>query len=417
MKDCFDLIVLGGGASGIIASIVAAEKGQKVLLVEKNDRPGRKIASSGNGRCNIMNRQKHRYYGDSSFASQVLKQCDLHDLTGFFRKYGLLLTEEREGRMYPVTFHSSSVIDALLRALKINGVFLRTNCRASTVSKERNLFCVSVSENEAFRGNKLLVSCGGPACPSLGATADGYGFLRTFGHHTVPQYPSLVPVVTEPVCISGMKGIRVQCVLSLLEDQRLLHRTEGELLFTEYGISGICAMQCSRFLHQHPRAYFEADFLSRIFSDPSEAKAELLRRRKTFSGFSPCVLLEGLLLPRLAFAVCKQAGLTLRGETAAELDDDALDRIVYSATHYHIQPTGTRGMEYAQVTSGGAVCSEFNAHTMESLICPGLYAAGEVLNVDGDCGGYNLMFAFASGMLAGGFRKTAFSSVDQEDLP
>jgi predicted Rossmann fold flavoprotein len=190
----------------------------------------------------------------------------------------------------------------------------------------------------------------------------------------------------------------------LKDGQTIIHREEGEVLFTEYGLSGICVMQCSRFMNKEG-LYFELDLLSAIFRNQHEAIDEIKARRARFSSQSPVMLLEGIFLPKLSYAVLKQAGIPLRGEKAGSLSDADLEKIVRTAYHYRVEAIKTRTLEDAQVTAGGVSCSEFNPKTMESRAIDGLFAAGEILNVDGDCGGYNLMFAFSSGMIAGGFRK------------
>ena len=179
----------------------------------------------------------------------------------------------------------------------------------------------------------------------------------------------------------------------------MIHCETGEILFTDYGVSGICIMQCARFINSI-KAHFELNFIYKEFTEETLIK-ELLRRQRMYSYFSPSAMLDGILNAKLSYAVMKQAGIPLKGETAGDLSENDIRKIARSAANYRIEISGTRGFEYAQVTAGGADCREFFSCTMESKIVPGLYAAGEVLNVDGDCGGFNLMFAFASGMIAG----------------
>ena len=400
LKEYYDLIVAGGGASGIIASIIAAERGKTVLLLEKADHPGRKIQASGNGRCNLMNTGNLRYYGDSQFASEVLSRYSAKRLTDFFQHIGLLMTDEADGRRYPLSCQSASVMNVLKNALKLYQIELKNNTAVKNVCQTDNGFSVYSADGDSFHSRKLLIACGGAAQPKLGGTDDGYHLLESFGHRIVPVSPALVPLITDKRSISGLTGIRIKCRVSLYHKSDLLHREEGEVLFTDYGVSGICIMQCARFTGVQ-QSYIELDFLNHIFSNSDEIKKELIRRQSMYSRFSPVTILEGILNSKLAYAVMKQAQIALRGETAGDLTEDDLCRIIYAATHYRIDIYGTKGFDSAQVTAGGADCSEFNPATMESKIIPGLYAAGEVLNVDGDCGGFNLMFAFSSGMAAG----------------
>lgn len=395
-----DVIVIGAGASGMAAAIKAAERHKNTLLLEKSSKLGRKILASGNGRCNLMNSGIPRYYGDAEFAEQVLKRCSAGDIVRFFRQYGLMITEENEGRMYPFTFQSFSVVSVLKNAMHLTGVSLISDFSVHSIRREKNEFAVRNENGDILRSKELIIACGGSAQPQLGGTSDGYRILKSFGHSIIPVFPSLVPLETDQKSISGLAGIRAHCTISLLDGNHMLHSEKGEILFTEYGVSGICVMQCARFTEGR-RTQMEICFMDGIFHDNRELTEELCRRQALFSDLSPVCLFDGILHERIAYAILKQAGIALRGETSGDLTDRNIQSIAETAFHYKIGITGTRGFQYAQVTAGGADCREFDPMTMESRIVPGLYAAGEVLNVDGDCGGFNLMFAFSSGILAG----------------
>lgn len=400
MDRKYDVAVIGGGAAGMIAAVSAAERHRKVVLIEKADRPGRKILASGNGRCNLMNSGEPRYYGDPGFAAKVLSHCTKNALSAFFRRYGLFLSEEGEGRVYPMTYQSGTVLSVLRNALAINGVSVMMNCRAESVRREGPVFRVYSSSGETFEAAKIIVACGGAAQPKLGGCSDGYDFLRSFGHTVIAPAPSLVPLNTDSRSISGLSGIRIRCTVSVTRGNEQIHLEEGEVLFTDYGVSGICVMQCARFI-QDGDSCLRLDLLRYAFSDRSDAVRELLQRKQQFASCSPVWLLNGILPEKISFAVLKQAGVPLRGETAGEISDRTVETIIDTACAYRIGVRGSRGLDYAQVTAGGADCGEFDPATMESVLIPGLYAAGEVLNVDGDCGGFNLMFAFVSGRIAG----------------
>lgn len=396
----YDVTVIGGGAAGIAAAISASEQQANVLLIERGNRLGRKILASGNGRCNILNKGQFKYYGDSKFAESVLSECSFSELVSFFRQYGLFLTDERDGRVYPSAFQSASVLDVLKTALSLRNVEVKLQSSVQSLRKDSERFAVFLDDGQSIYSRRIVIACGGLSQPKLGGTDSGYKLLSSFGHPCTPLFPALVPLITDSLSISGLSGSRVQCTVSVKYGSEVLHSETGEVLFTDYGISGICIMQCARFL-QNPGMIIELDFVRSIIPDSEELYAELLRRQRIFSIHSPLTLLEGILSSRIAFAVLKQAGIPLRGEICADLTKEDLKKIAITVSHYRIQVTGTKGFEFAQVTSGGIDCSKFDSHTMESGIISGLYAAGEVLNVDGDCGGFNLMFAFASGRLAG----------------
>ncbi len=400
MNNHFDVVVIGGGSAGMVSAITAAERKKDVLLLEKSEKVGRKILASGNGRCNLMNTGTPRYFGDPSFAGNVLRYCPYQDITRFFHYYGLVLSEENDGRVYPASFQSASVVSVLKTAMKISGVHVLTGSHVIHTTSDGRQFHIMTEKGTAYTSDKLIIACGGAAQNKIGGTYDGYKMLQSFGHTIITPMPALVPLETDKKSISGLSGTRIKCHVSLYGGRVLLCDEKGELLFTDYGVSGICIMQCGRFV-DGKNNYLLLNLLENAFDNETSALTELSRRKTIFRDCSPVCLLEGILPSKLSYAVLKQAGIPLRGETADKLTDADIRNIVRTAFHYHISITGTRGFDFAQVTSGGADCSEFDPSSMSSHITQGLHAAGEVLNVDGDCGGFNLMFAFSSGILAG----------------
>ena len=400
LKSPIDVIVIGGGAAGMIAAITASEQGKHVFLLEKSDRPGRKILASGNGRCNLMNSGSLKYFGDVEFAERVLQNCTRQDIESFFFRYGLILREEDENRIYPATGQAASVVAVLKNAMKLRHVQAVLNCRVMSVDYNNHCFHVKTERNEIFEACQLIIACGGAVQPKLGGSTDGYTLFEKLGHAIISPFPALVPLNTDHKSISGLSGLRIRCCARIMKDQHTIHAENGEVLFTDYGVSGICIMQCARFATQ-PEMYLEMDFLMNTFPDKAKLRNEIERRKQLFSECSPLWLMNGILPEKLTYAVLKQAGLPLRGETAGDTEERLLDHIIETASHYRLNIMNSRGFDYAQVTAGGADCRQFNPASMRSMIIPELYAAGEVLNVDGDCGGFNLMFAFASGMIAG----------------
>ena len=400
MHEIWDFAVIGGGASGMAAAITASGLHDHVLLLEKSSSLGKKISASGNGRCNLLNLSKLVYYGDERFAGNVMKQFGQERQLQFWQNLGLRLSEDAEGRLYPCTFQASSVLDALKSRLKKNHVDIFLQKKVISIKKRNHLFCIKTNEEE-YTSRRVLIASGGAAAPKLGGTTSGYELLADFGHHIVPVFPALCPLVTDSRSISGLNGIRVRCIISVFDrNHMMLQKERGEVLFTDYGISGICAMQCARFIKENG-CIAELDFVSRIFPDISDLIAYLKNRRHDISFLQPEQIMSGFLLPRLSFAVMKQAGINMHNRLAGDLTDDELSAVADRLYCYTLQITGAKGLEDAQVTAGGADCSEFDPRTMESRIESGLHAAGELLNVDGDCGGFNLMFAFSSGILAG----------------
>ena len=399
MQNCFDFAVIGGGAAGMAASVSAAACGDQVLLIEKNNMLGRKIAASGNGRCNIMNSGNAGYYGDADFAGKVLEYCSKEHLIRFWNSLGIRLSEEDGGRMYPCTFHSTTVTDAYKISLNNAGVDIRLQTSVKSITKTGQNFLIR-TDHETFKASRILIACGGSASPKLGGTESGYQLLADFGHSIVPVIPALCPLKTDQKSISGLFGIRTRCETVLKDETgRPVIRQNGEILFTKEGISGICIMQTARFARKGYK--IRLDLTGRIFEKQEELIQSLIHRQNQIGRWPPETLLYGILVPKLSYAVVKQSGIDMRGRNAGDLTYGEIKRIAETCMNYTLSVTGSSGMEDAQVTAGGADCSMFDPHTMESDIVSGLHAAGEVLNVDGDCGGYNLMFATASGILAG----------------
>lgn len=400
MPEEFDFAIVGGGASGLAAAIAASQKGESVILLESGPALGKKILASGNGRCNLMNGGNLRYYGDTTFAEAVMSRCGKEELFRFWHDLGVKVTEDSDQRFYPVTFQASTVVDALKTGLMMNGVKVLLNTPCVDIRSGKDGFSI-LGPNISFFADRILIATGGTASRKTGYNGKGYDFLKKFGHRLLPLRPALVPMNTDRKSISGLAGIRCRCHVSLIgNDDNLLHQERGEVLFTEYGISGICVMQCARFLDEES-CRIELDLGDRIFSDDKALMEEMNYRRKRFRNMSPDMLLNGIVHSKISFAVMKQAGLPMRGETIAQMEDNDIYRIIKTFRHYRIYVTGTKGMEEAQVTAGGISCSEFRDQNMESQLIPHVHASGEVLNVDGDCGGYNLMFAFSTGILAG----------------
>ena len=399
MAGTFDFAVIGGGAAGLAAATVAAECGDRTAIFEKNNAIGRKISASGNGRCNLMNSGRLKYFGDSAFAEKVFQNFSRDRLQTYWATSGIRLSEEIEGRLYPCTYQSATVTDAFKIRLKTAGVSIFLQYFVKTIRKEKDFFVISTEQGD-FRADRVLISCGGSASTKLGGSENGYRLLETFGHEIIPPKAALCPLTTDSKSISGLSGIRVKGSVTLKDvEGNILQKESGEILFTETGISGICVMQMARWAD--PGALIELDFAGRIFADEEELMHMLIQRQKQVSYFTPEVILSGVIVPKLAYAVLKQAGIEMKGRKAGDLRLEEIRRVAEKCFCYRLTVTGNRGLEEAQVTAGGADCSEFNPRTMESYRIRGLHAAGEVLNVDGDCGGYNLMFATASGILAG----------------
>ena len=397
MTERQTVAVIGGGAAGLAAAIAAAECGDRVIVLERMDRVGKKLLATGNGRCNLMNTGELRYHGDEAFAGHVLRLCGAKEQSRFWRGHGLFLREEEAGRVYPLTGQASTVLDTLRFTLEKLGIEVRTNARVTKLSQSKGSWLVS-TENGEIPCGRVIVAGGGKAQPKLGSDGSAYALLESFGHRLVRPKPALTQIETETAPIRGLTGIRIRAEAAVLRGDECLRRERGELLFTDYGISGICAMQCAAYITQGTE--ISVNLLPGM-SDENEIENDLRRRRNLWLGQPAERVFCGLLVPRLAERVAEAAGVKLKDRKADALRDEEIRKLTRVLRDFRLRPTGIKGFENAQVTAGGIGTEDFDPATMESRLAPGLHAAGEVLNVDGDCGGYNLMFAFGSGILAG----------------
>ena len=394
-----EVIIVGGGAAGMAAAIEAARCGDHVTVLERMDRVGKKLLATGNGRCNLMNVDGERFPRGYSFASQVLKMCGTEEQTKFWKELGLHLRTEDGGRVYPVSGQASTVLDTLRLAMDNLGVQVVTGVHVESVERSKRGFIVQVGGN-GYRADRVIVCGGGCAQPKLGSDGSCYALLKKFGHRMIKPEPSLTQVLTDTAPIKGLAGIRVKCKVRVMAQSKLVYEEKGEGLFADYGMSGVCVMQCARYAR--PGYTLELDMLEGMGFDSAETMAqELMRRKQAWATQNMEQLLTGLCVPRLASALCSAAGIQWKGRTIASLKKHEAEALARVTGGFALTVKGVKGFDVAQVTSGGIDCEEFDPSTMESILVPGLHAAGEVLDVDGDCGGFNLMFAFGSGILAG----------------
>lgn len=398
-----DVIILGGGASGLAATCVCAQSGINALLLEKENRVGRKLLATGNGRCNILNTEDPVFFGDPDFARQTLSCCGVEEIRAFFLKLGLLIREEEDGRAYPMTNQAASVLDCLRqRAESSPHITIKTNAMVTSIKKDASGFAVTVKSGETYLAPRLIAAAGGPAAPKLGGSDSVIGPLRALGHRLIPQRPALSALVTETEPIKGLSGLRVPAFLALCDGDRVVSAAAGEALFTDYGVSGVCAMQLSRDAGE----LVETGRAATLFIDfsPLLGLAPALRRRLAPGEWDPSAARARVLDLLISRRETLGEGMMYTGLIPRPLADKVrrlpLDKAASLLGGLKLPVLGIKGYDQAQVTAGGIDCSEFDPRTMMSKRVPGLYVCGETLNVDGDCGGFNLLFAWASGILA-----------------
>ena len=396
------IIVVGGGASGLVAAITAAEdKNNRVLLLEGQQRVGRKLLATGNGRCNLTNTLPHtgHYHGKApSFASFALERFSAEQTLAFFKELGLLTVEEYGGRVYPLSESANSVVDILRFACERSGTEIRTSTRVTKILRRGSRFLLEAGA-EQLEADRVIIACGGSAGAKLGGVRDGYDLLSSLGHSRTALYPALVQITTAPEYPRALKGVRADAAVWVEAEGKTLAESTGELQFTEKGVSGPAAFDVSRTVSvQKGDSSFHADFLRDY---PQEAVLQLLREKALrYPDLLCSELFTGLLHNRLGRMLVKYSRIDANAPLSA-LSAEDFQRAAASAKDFCLAIRGTEGFDQAQVTAGGIRTEEFDPHTLESRLVPGLYACGEVLDIDGDCGGFNLQWAWASGRLAG----------------
>ena len=383
-----NILIIGGGAAGMMAALTASEQAEHhVILVERQSRMGRKLLATGNGRCNLTNRnlELSHYHGEQpAFCRPAMEAFGVEDTLAYFRSLGLLTVTEPSGRVYPYSDSANSVADVLRLPLEQReNVEILTGKEILSLQRKKGKFIA-----DGIEADKVIVCCGGIAGSKLGGTELGYKLLAGLGHSRTKLYPSLVQLRTDTRWVRSLKGVRAEAQVRLNGESY-----RGEVQFTDYGISGPVIFELSRGLNE---GTLLLDFLPDVSAQ--ELKTLLQARCRAMPALKGEDLLTGMLHNRLGRTLLRACDLSLE-TPCGELGD--LDKLVKTVKHFVLPVTGNMGMEQAQVTAGGIRTNEFSAHTLESRLCSGLYAAGEVLDIDGDCGGYNLQWAWSSGRLAG----------------
>ena len=390
--------VIGGGASGLAAAIEAkrTNKNAVVTVFEKNPRVGKKLLVTGNGRCNLtnVNADIEFYYGDASFAEYALTKYDYESNIEFFNSMGLFTFSE-ENRVYPMSGQASSVLDALRFECENLGVEFLCDTFVSTVKRNENGFLI----NGSIKSDKVIIACGGKSSKVHGSDGFGFEILKSLSHSVTKLCPALVPLVCEDFPKS-LKGIRAQCDCTLKIDGKMSALSSGEVQFCDYGLSGIPIMELSRFvsLSNSKDIKIVVDNVNTFTHE--ELTSYIKGRIKENPTLKNENLLTGIMNKMLSLYAEKLCQIS-PSEPGNALSDEKIKALSDKIKNMEFFVSSTRGFDFSQVTAGGADCSEFDKTTMQSCKVKGLYACGEVLNVDGACGGYNLQWAWSSGRLAG----------------
>lgn len=403
-----DILVAGGGAAGIMAALTATENGKgKIFIIEKMGQLGKKILATGNGKCNYTNyyQAKECYRGnDVSFAWKALQKFGYKETISLFKSYGII-PYDRDGYVYPLPGQASCVMDILERELKSTKVVINKEEKITDVSIHRKNgrqdgFIVVTGNNKYFT-QKLIIATGGKAGAVHGSDGSGYSLAKSLGHSVITPFAALTSCIICGKYTKDWAGVRTKGTVRAYNSKgKLLCENTGELQFVAQGISGIPVFQVSRYISEEivkgRKPYLTIDIMP-LYSE-EEIIASLLCRKKKNGSIGD--IFTGMLHNKLAAALLKFCDISIKRQ-AAGLTKDEASHIAAVMKNWRLEVKDTGGFEKAQVTGGGIPASEINAETMESKICPGLYFAGEVIDVDGICGGYNLQWAWTSGYIAG----------------
>lgn len=405
-KNNTRVIIVGGGAAGMVAAIAARRKGAEVTLLERNARVGKKLLATGNGRCNLTNINmdiSHFHGMNPKFAYSVLKRFDLHQTIELFEYLGVAHKVEEAGKVFPVSDQASSVLDVLRYELEQIGINTVTEAEVNEIKKSNNYFTVVTTNSKKFYGERVIITTGGKASPQLGSNGSGYALAQKLGHHIIEPFAALVQLKLNADFLKQIKGVKFIGNAEIIADNKTVKKEQGEILFTDYGISGPPILNLSRtageLLKRNEKVWVKVNLFYNMLREVLETKLITrieLQPKKTLS-FS----FVGLINKRLIPVVLKEAGIEDINKPAGNLTANERRKIINILQDWRFEVTGTNGWTGAQATAGGIDIKEINQKNLESKRVPGLYFAGEVVDIDGDCGGYNLQWAWSSGYVAG----------------
>ena len=396
--------IIGAGASGLVCAIESALKAHQVTVFEKNSKVGRKILATGNGRCNISNENitLSRYHGEAPHAAkEALRRFDTSTCKAYFRALGLEMREGEEGRLYPMSHQASSVVDMLLHEARSLGVHFVLECEVLQIEKKGTEFVVHTKEQK-HSFDACVIATGSVAMPTLGSSGSGYGFAKALGHNVIEPYPSLVQFISNEPHLKEASGVKMDAGVELYIDNQKRQSVQGDLLFTAYGLSGSAILDVSRMASkafvEGERVHVVLDLLPTL---SREALTSLLQKRMSIAKEKSLSLwLEGIIPKKLAHFIIQNTKLGHIKE-ASMLGAKEIKKIVFALKALRVDICATKGFESAEVCAGGVDMRELDAKNLMSQKMKNLYFCGEVLDIDGDCGGFNLHFAWASGYLVG----------------
>ena len=401
-----EVIVIGAGASGLVTAIVTARRGKKVLVLEKNNKVGKKLLATGNGKCNITNQRPtlERFYSSNpQFLQEVFEGYGYQSIKQFFKSIGLELIEAKEGKVFPMSLQASSVVELLVAECEQLGVEIRCEVEVEQVKRVGDAYEIRHTKG-VEKTNTLVIASGHLSAPQLGGVDVGVSFAKRLGHSIVKPFPTLVQLTSPMKRLERMAGVKVESRVTLKTVEGRVVQKQGDVLFTSYGISGLAILDISRFVMME--LFTKKNVMLTIDLMPKMSQEQLLalmRKSLVKKSSKPLTIwLQGFINKKLILPILEP--LKLQDETVGSITSNiqALEKIVIEIKNFEFEVNGSKGYKGAEVATGGIDTKEINPKTMESKKCKGLYFTGEVVDVDGDRGGFNLHFAWVCGLRAGG---------------
>ena len=397
-----EIAVIGGGASGLMAAITAKKSGKEVIILERKDRILKKVLITGNGRCNITNVNANisNYFGKNiSSVENILNRFTPQDTMDFFNELGIVCNEENRGKVYPLSGQASSVVDALRFEAERLGIKIETEFYVRKIEKDGFKFRIYSEDRKKIEAGRVILAAGGQSYPELGSNGSGFELAKELGHSVTKLSPSIVQLKTEKNQVKGLQGIKTDVAVTAYGDNKKICTYDGELLFTDYGISGNVVFNISFVMPLYKNVEFEIDFMEKF--DYNELYEMLKERKRILSHLTMENYFNGMINKKLGQFLSKVSGIEKLSKPVKDLNDSDIRKLCTVLKKYRVKILETTGFKNAQVTAGGVSLDEVNTETLESKIVKGLYFSGEVLDVYGECGGFNLQWAWASGYIAG----------------
>ncbi len=390
----------------MMAAISARRQGADVTILERNPRLGKKILATGNGRCNFTNVNADvAYYhgGNPKFVYSALNNFSVDDTLRFFNKLGIAHKVESMGKVFPMSDQASSILDVLLYEINDLGINVVCNAYVKDITISKGVFTVKTETGEVYHGDRVIITTGGKAMPSSGSDGNGYDLAKKLGHTVRDIFPALVQLMLEGTFFKRIDGVKIVGTAGVIYNNKTLAEDRGDILFTDYGISGPPVLQISRkageLLMEGKDVYLKVTVID---SMTREELREFIRKRIQINPQKPVDFsFVGFINKRLIPVVLSEAGINDLKRPALSLTEREQERITDILTDWRFRVKGTRGWTSAQVTAGGVDTREIDPGTMESRLVKGLYFAGEIIDIDGQCGGFNLQWAWSSGYISG----------------